>query len=1094
MKKNYTLSFLSLLIFGVTASAQAVDDFAITDQNVPAAIYVLANDNLSGGLAAEPIAIVSPPSYGQVVLNDNGSPTDMADDYITYTPDNNYNGVDTFIYQITDASMVTSTATVTVVITPPTTGGDPPLAIDDNAATQEDIAVVINILENDAFGEDLYSISIVDAPANGTAVINNQGTPGNPTDDTITYTPNPSFYGADSFVYEISDIDGDTSMATVTLYVSEDGFYEPPFATNDIATTDEDNPVTIAVIGNDSFGSEGPGSLSIASQPVNGTAVINDNGTPADPLDDTITYTPNANYNGPDTFTYSITDSSGNAATGSVTVNIVPDVPSADLPVAVNDNAVTMEDTPVTIAVVTNDDLVGSTTWTLAITTPPSNGWAVVNNNGTPGDVSDDTITYTPNPNYNGIDSLDYSYLDANLVAVATAVAFIVITPDVPTLDVPLATNDGATISEDTAVVINVLANDSFGGDGPSFGSISVNPTMPEVTAMGGMVSVNDNGTPQDPTDDTIIYQPNLDITGVDIFTYTITDANGDTATATVTVQIGSQIDPEEVPPVAVDDMVTTGLNTAVEIDVLANDTGVNSQFWGISIQEAPSHGNVIINENETPAGFDNTITYMPETGFTGQDSFIYKIFGSLGMDYATVSVTVGGNGNGSIVLKAFFDANGNGVQDLSEEAFTQGKFHYEKNNDGTVVDGVSSTGNYYISVNNPADTYDLNYSINNDLAQYYTVATQPFQDITAVPSESSEFKFAITGTVFTDVNVELIPISSPRPGFTYINMIAYHNNSAQSVSGTLTFGHDSIVTINSVSQGGIVNTATGFTYDFSLPPFGTQNIYVLMQVPVIPTVALGDLLTNTVTIFVNDDAAPNNNTSAVTQTIIGSYDPNDITESHGEKIVHSTFTADDYLYYTIRFENTGTANAENIRVENMLDAQLDEGTIEMVNASDNYTMERTESNLVWNFDNIQLPPVEENMTVGHGYLTYRIKPKSGYAIGDIIPNTANIYFDFNPAIVTNTFNTVFVSTLSIADANDQKLSAYPNPTKGMLNISGATVIENVVVYNLLGQVVLKKEISGNNGSIDVSSLPNGIYNVRIASAEAEKSIRIIKN
>jgi uncharacterized repeat protein (TIGR01451 family) len=134
--------------------------------------------------------------------------------------------------------------------------------------------------------------------------------------------------------------------------------------------------------------------------------------------------------------------------------------------------------------------------------------------------------------------------------------------------------------------------------------------------------------------------------------------------------------------------------------------------------------------------------------------------------------------------------------------------------------------------------------------------------------------------------------------------------------------------------------------------------------------------------------------------------------ESHGERILHSTFTANDYLYYTIRFENTGTASAINVRVNDVLDSRLDENTIRMISASHNYIMDRVDNNLTWRFDDIQLPVSVANTTTGKGYITFQVKPRVGFAVGDIIPNTASIYFDFNPAIITNTFNTELIDTL----------------------------------------------------------------------------------
>jgi uncharacterized repeat protein (TIGR01451 family) len=186
--------------------------------------------------------------------------------------------------------------------------------------------------------------------------------------------------------------------------------------------------------------------------------------------------------------------------------------------------------------------------------------------------------------------------------------------------------------------------------------------------------------------------------------------------------------------------------------------------------------------------------------------------------------------------------------------------------------------------------------------------------------------------------------------------------------------------------------------------------ITVTMQVPTIPTVSLGNLITNSVSITpLTGDVVPANNTATVSQIIIGSYDPNDKMEAHGEQILHSSFSANDFLTYTIRFENTGTASAINVRVNDVLDSKLDENSIKMESASHNYVMDRIGNNINWKFDNIELPATSMDPIASNGYIQFKIKPKPGYAIGDIIPNTASIYFDFNPPIITNTFQTQFV-------------------------------------------------------------------------------------
>jgi uncharacterized repeat protein (TIGR01451 family) len=266
------------------------------------------------------------------------------------------------------------------------------------------------------------------------------------------------------------------------------------------------------------------------------------------------------------------------------------------------------------------------------------------------------------------------------------------------------------------------------------------------------------------------------------------------------------------------------------------------------------------------------------------------------------------------------------------------------------------------------------------------------------------------------------------------------------------------------------------------------------MQVPVIPTVSLGQLVTNSVIATIpSGDMNVANNTFNLTETIIGSWDPNDKTESHGEKIVHSTFSSNEYLTYTIRFENTGTAEAINIRVNDVLDSQLDENSVRMVNASHPYVLDKVGSTLNWKFDGVNLPPSVANTQIGHGYVVFQVKPKTGFAVGDIIPNTANIYFDFNPAIVTNTVTTEFVTTLAMNEFDTNSVSVYPNPVYTNLNLKNSSKIDFVEVISVLGQKVLIQDVNDFDTKINMGSLEKGIYFVKVISEGKEKTIKIIK-
>ncbi|MBL0013956.1 MAG: T9SS type A sorting domain-containing protein [Flavobacterium sp.] len=452
------------------------------------------------------------------------------------------------------------------------------------------------------------------------------------------------------------------------------------------------------------------------------------------------------------------------------------------------------------------------------------------------------------------------------------------------------------------------------------------------------------------------------------------------------------------------------------------------------------------------------------------------------------------------IKLNAFFDTNNDGIQNNGEQNSSLGNFTYQLNNDGSDHYLYSENGTNIIYESNPTNTYNLSYNLYNTCTDQYDVSATNYSNIT-VPTGSgiTIYNFPISQSPCRDIRIDLSGWA-PRPGFNYTNYITFRNTGNQTLtSGTITFTKDNALTITSISEATALTTATGFTYNFTnLLPNEARSLNVTLLVPTIPIVALGQLLTNSasITIPVND-INPSNNSSALTQPIIGSFDPNDKTESHGGKILHSGFTADDYLTYMIRFENTGTASAINIRVNDVLDEQLDETSIKMVRASHPYVLDRVGNNLTWRFDGVNLPPsIPGDEVTGHGHIVFQIKPSPGFAIGDIIPNTADIFFDFNPAIVTNTCTTEFVPFLGVNAFASDAFEYYPNPTSDIVTFNlknTSTTIETIEVMDVLGKTLLIKTNNYSTASIDLSSLSKGMYLVKVKAAGQEKLVKILK-
>jgi Big-like domain-containing protein len=258
-----------------------------------------------------------------------------------------------------------------------------PVAADDEALTQMNTAVTIDVLANDSDPDgDALTVSAVGQPANGSASTDGAG---------VTYTPNAGFSGTDVFTYTASDGNGGSDTAQVTVRVNA-----PPQAQDDAATTNEDQAATIEVLANDHDPDSGDSlTVSAVGQPAHGSASANADGT--------VSYVPDPNFHGADSFTYTADDGNGGSDSATVTVTVQP---VNDAPNAVDDSATTTRNKPVRIAVLANDSDVDGDSFTISSVSPAPNGTVSIKNDG--------TIQYRPRANFTGTDSFTYTIRDAN--------------------------------------------------------------------------------------------------------------------------------------------------------------------------------------------------------------------------------------------------------------------------------------------------------------------------------------------------------------------------------------------------------------------------------------------------------------------------------------------------------------------------------------------------------------------------------------------------------------------------------------------------------------------------------------------------------
>ncbi len=538
----------------------AEDQDVTTEEDTPVDITLVATDADGDALT---YAIVAGPANG--VLS-GAVPS------VTYTPRHNYDGADSFTFRANDGRADSNVATVSITVLGI---NDPPAAADDAASTVEDTAVTIDVLANDTDPEgDALSVSAVTQPANG-AVANN-GT-------NVTYTPDADWSGQDVFSYTVSDDNGGTDTATVTVTVSSAN--DAPVAVDDTATTLEDTAVTIDVLANDSDPDGDALSVASVSDPANGTAAVSGNA---------VLYTPDHNYYGVDSFSYTASDGRGGESTATVTVTVTP---VNDAPVAVASANPTSGNAPLTVQFdgSASSDVDGT----------------IVDYEWDLGESSD----YGPQVSYTFTTPGTYTvtlYVFDDAGASDSASLTITVTEKVNTA--PVAHDQAVVIDEDTTAAITLSATDAEGDaltyaivDDPGYGMLT--GTAPNVT-----------------------YVPDEDYYGEDSFTFRANDGQADSNTATVSITVN----PVNDAPVARDGNVLTSADSPVDITLRAYD--VDGDALTYAIAEAPANGVVSGDDG------DGTVTYTPNDGFAGDDTFTFVANdGDLDSNVATITVAVQG-------------------------------------------------------------------------------------------------------------------------------------------------------------------------------------------------------------------------------------------------------------------------------------------------------------------------------------------------------------------------------------------------------------------------------------------------------------------
>ena len=549
-----------------------VDDVESTVEDTARVYDVLANDAMGGVVE---IAGVTDPTRGASMVVGNK---------VLFTPDQDVNGIETFYYTVRDTFGRQRTGLVTVDVVPV---NDRPVAGDDALVVDEDVvSAPLRLLGNDTDVDgDTLTVTAVTGATNGT-VTQRAGD--------FVYTPDRDYSGAETLQYTISDGNGGASSATASLTVAP--VNDAPVARPDTASMAEDSgTMTLAnLLTNDT---------DVENDPLTVTAVTGAaHGTIAQPTSGVFTYRPGPNFHGVETLSYTVSDGHGGTDSSTVRVTVTPvnDQPSAN-----DDAIVAAEDAvDVPLQLLANDTDIDGDALTVTSVSPPVHG--------TVQQVAG-SWTYTPDPNWNGVETLSYAISDGNG---GTASATVTITVTAVN-DSPVAGADTSTIAEDSGPAALDLVTNDTDADGDSLTVTGVTGAANgAITSPGGVWT----------------YTPALNYAGVETLDYTVDDGNGGTDTGTMTVTVT----PVQDPPVANDDSISL-LEDAIDapLDLLGNDVDVDGDTLTVTAVTGAVNGTLT---EQSPGVW----TYTPDDDWSGTETLSYDVSdGNGGADTATVTVTV---------------------------------------------------------------------------------------------------------------------------------------------------------------------------------------------------------------------------------------------------------------------------------------------------------------------------------------------------------------------------------------------------------------------------------------------------------------------
>lgn len=404
----------------------------------------------------------------------------------------------------------------------------------------------------------------------------------------------------------------------------------------------------------------------------------------------------------------------------------------------------------------------------------------------------------------------------------------------------------------------------------------------------------------------------------------------------------------------------------------------------------------------------------------------------------------------------------------------------------GTVFTNLAGGYNFYTGAGN--------FVVSPEFEDNYFTALPASANINfpAVNGSTATEDFCITASgTSSDIEVVMVPVIPAQPGFNAVYKIVYRNKGNTVLSGSVNCQWDPApFELIDLVPAADINEQGNYGWNFTdLQPFENREILMTLNVNSpsdTPPVNIDDELLFTANAAVTGDSYPGDNSFVLNQVVVGSFDPNNIICIQGE-----TEPADaigGYLHYVVNFENTGTAPASFVVVKHDFNpAQFDVASLQMLNSSHDVVARIAGNTAEFIFQNINL------QAAGHGNILFRVRTRSSIMANEMVTNNAKIFFDYNQPVATNDANTTF-EILSRGDLEtDASVTVYPNPVINTVNLSAASTITSVQLYDMQGRLLQVNTVNTDNAIIDVSNRPAGVYFIKIITAAGSKVEKLIK-